>query len=70
MTDLDDVLARIGLQIEELKKRIRSSGNRAEQHRAEVQEQDASNRVRPSDQQTLREDEKNRQDRAVAVTSK
>ncbi len=35
MADFDDLLARIGMQIEEMKKRIQASRARAEHHRVE-----------------------------------
>ena len=64
MTDFDQVLAHIGAQIEEIKKRIRSSRDRAGLHSTDVTKP-AGGRSAEGGMQTLQPGTENRQDGPV-----
>ena len=66
MADFDSLLARIGMQIEEMKKRIRSSRDRAGHHGAEASDEEAAKRpVDERDMESLHTRTENRQDEPV-----
>ena len=68
MTDFDQVLARIGLQLEEIKKRIRSSRDRAGLHSPDVVNRQGGGSA-GDDAQTLQPGTENRQDATVTNKS-